>query len=280
MHPIIHAFNCQVSALPSIKTPRAAITHILLPRTSPSVIKCPSLLQLRLVRVSSPSPLGPMAPFRGPSRRARGYHARLRWPQALRLALYLLRTTGALLSFASTAPATSLIQTCVSVRSGSVDFSLTGSKNSNIVQLFSMLRKDNPQEQLVYYQVAVDCGYLYSLSSYDFTRLELAHTRSRRSPRPWQRDFRSMLIWPSRMISMRTLWVRVALLPLLKYIQLTVTHPGGYEFLMQNCTPLRNLLFYGILLLKLQIVHTTRSVYLVSLAAHIRLARSLEWSTR
>ena len=112
------------------------------------------------------------------------------------------------------------------------------SQNSNIIQLFSMLKKDDKSQQVVYYQVC-NSGIFRSWEASAQTqhsRPALGRTRFPRSRRRSGRTSRRRLIWLLVITSMRMSWVRCSVDICHASARLRLFLAGGYEFLMENCT--------------------------------------------
>lgn len=83
------------------------------------------------------------------------------------------------------------------------------SQNSNVVQLFSLLLKDDPKQQMVFYQVAmVSFGDLRSYGLINVNSPALAPIHNHKLPLPSLQTFLKFWIWWSRGTWMPTLWVR------------------------------------------------------------------------
>jgi hypothetical protein len=140
---------------------------------------------------------------------------------------------------------------------------LCSSQNSNIVQLFSMLKKDDKSQQMVYYQVRGRLIYVHVTRWFKLSVLRPAsgHTRFQRSLRHSGRACRSPSTWLSAITSMHMSWVRRYSHGFMRVYSLTDVGQlpcltGGYEFLMENCT------FVGICLAQMwesHFVHHARS---------------------
>ncbi len=117
-------------------------------------------------------------------------------------------------------------------------------QNSNIVQLFSMLKKDDKSQQVVYYQVCRIWLFVLVRRSFKckYSRLASGRTRYLRSRHRSGQMCKRRLTWLLPTTSMPMSWVRRSywsLLRLQDHLRVLL-FSGGYEFLMENCTSIGN----------------------------------------